>query len=539
MHQTLSRKSNDQLDADSEDLSEANADEVQFVRCRAYSYTNDAQLEKFAFGLPGRSESCRLNARSSSNNPFDQRSIEDLRFAYDQAVKREARLIDELSGKSAEMEEIQENFQYAIDFGLKLEVENQELKTQLREYIEWNNTLKSLNQELENRNAMLMNSVRELDEAESQTRFALKRAKRASYRLVKDLNFQKQLREELQQDCSEQIESSVQDITGKLKKEVELERNVRLRAEKQHSVTDQQLVEKEGAFKDAMSKIKKLELTLKEKEDKYSRLLVELSTEKANLERKYEELHSNFTVMEEELAKHYDNTNDRVSANTTVLTCNASFRESVVLSNEILLLEEGDERVELISSRSIGSCGSSSEVRVKDLSKHGIFQEYLYVTTAAVKLHFPDLIEDVSSQELIEVVETSPFHLWYDLMMHYMRIVVNRKSIAKKQVRKKMITADQEVQSEKMSWIYRIFKRTNNITSTKACSTNVNKSKENNPELEMSNKVGIAQKARRVQMSDNKLQSGEMEEKYNVHKGQDTQSFTLGKQTSAGYSIII
>jgi len=538
MERRLSRKSNDILYTDSERLSEANPDEVQFVRCRAYSYSNGAHLEKFAFGkYSGKSESCRLNERSS-DNVFDFSTLEDLRFAYDKAVKREARLIDELSGKSAEMEEIQDNLQYAIDFGLKLEQENQELKTQLSELVEWNNTLKSVNQELENRNDMLMNSVQQLDEAESQTRFALKAATRASHRLVEDLNFQKQLRDELQQDCTEKIECSLQDITGKLKKEVELERLARLRAEKQHSVEKLLLAEKEDALKDAMCKIKKLGLTLKEKEDKYSRLLVELSTEKANLERKYEEMRSNFTQMEEELAKHYDNTNDIVPAYTPLVTYNVSFKESAALDNEIEVLEKGDEIVELISHRSRGSFRSDSEVRVQDFSKHGIFQDYLYVTTTAVKLHFPDLIENVSSQELIEVVESSPFHLWYDLMTHYMRIVTNRNSIAKKRVQKKMI-ADQEVQSEKMSWIYRIFKRTNNITSTKACSTNVNKSKENNPELEMSNKVGIAQKARRVQMSDNKLQSGEMEEKYNVHKGQDTQSFTLGKQTSAGYSIII
>jgi len=534
----LSRKSNDQLYPESEGGSESNTDEVQFVRCRAYSFSNGAQLEKFVFATrPGRSESCRINAKSD-NTLFDLSTIEDLRFAYDQAIKREARLIDELSGKSAEMEEIQEMFQHSFDVGQKLEQENQDLKTQLIAHVEWNKTLQNINQELENRNNMLTKSVRRLDVAECQTRTALQEARRASYRLVEDLNFQKQLRDELQQDCSDRIESSVQDIAGKLRKEVELERFVRLEAEKQRSVTDTRIVEKESALKDAMSKIRKLEVTLKEKEDKYSRLLVELSTEKANLERKYEDLHSSFIIMEEELAKHYDNIDDRVPVNNPSLgTVNVSFRESDALDNEIVLLEKADEPSEFFSPKSIGSFGSNSEGRVQDLSKHGIFQDYLYVTTAAVKLHFPDLIEDVSSEKLIEVVESSPFHLWYDLMTHYMRIVTQRNSIAKKRAQKKMIAVE-EVQSEKMSWIYRIFKRTNNITTTKACSTNVSKSKENNLELGMSNRTGIfARKSRRVKMPDNKSQSWEMEEKDNVYEGLDPPS---GKrQASSGYSIVI
>jgi len=530
-----SRKSNDNLFTDSDGGSEANADEVQFVRCRAYSFSNGAQLEKFVFATrPERSESCRIDAKSG-NTLFDLDTIEDLRFAYDQAVKREARLIDELSGKSAEMAEIQEMFQHSFDLGQKLEEENRDLKTQIIEHVEWNNTLQNINQELEKRNNMLMSSVRQLDVAENQTRNALKAARRASYRLVEDLNFQKQLRDELQRDCSDRIESSVQNIAGKLKKEVELERFVRLEAEKQHSATDLELVEKEGALKAAMSKIKKLELTLKEKEDKYSRLLVELSTEKANLERKYEELHSSFTVMEEELAKQYDYTSVR---SPTLATINVSFRESDALDTEIGLIEKPEEPSEFFSPRS--SFKSNREGSVQDLSKHGIFQDYLYVTTAAVKLHFPDLIEDVSSEKLIAVVESSPFHLWYDLMTHYMRIVTHRNSIAKKRVQKKMI-ADQEVQSEKMSWIYRIFKRTNNITPTKACSTNLSKSKENNLEFGMSNRTGIfAQQSKRVKMSDSKYQSCEMDEKNNEYKGQDAQSSTSGKRlASSGYSIVI
>merc|ERR550534_1352344 len=99
--------------------------------------------------------------------------------------------------------------------------------------------------------------------------------------------------------------------------------------------------------------------------------------------------------------------------------------------------------------------------------------------------------------------------------------------------------ADQEVQSEKMSWIYRIFKRTYKITTTKECSTNVSKLKEANIELGITNRAGIfTRKSRRVKMSDNTFQGGEKEKEDN--KAQSTPCFTPGKwQASAGYSIVI
>jgi len=530
MELSLSRTSN-YLYTESEGVNDANTDEVQFVPRRAYNSSNSAQLDEFVFDRHRRSESCTLHGKSG-NNVLNLNSNEDLSFAYDQALKREARLVDELSGKSAETEEIQEMFQYAIDFGQRLEQENQDLQTQLNEYVERNNSLQNINQGLENRNSVLMNSMKQLDEAESETRTALVRAKRESFRLAEDLKLQRKFSDELQQDYSDRIKSSIQDIAGQMKKEVELERFVRLQAEEQHSTADLQLKEKESALRNAMDKIKKLELTIKDKEDKYSRLLVELSNEKADLERKYEE---KFTLMNEELAKHYDNMNELNDGDSDpfVADCILSFKESGALDTEILFLEKGDDVGDLFSPRSTCSLTSSDELRVQNTSRHGIFQEYLYVTTAAVKLHFPDLIEEVSSQELIEVVETSPFHLWYDLMTHYMRIIKRRNSAAQKPVQKKMI-ADQEVKSEKMSWIYRLFKRSNKIITTKARSTTVSKLKENSLELGMSKRAATF--ARTVR-GDKTSEIGEMEGNM---QGQNTlNNSKIVQQKSMVYSIVI
>merc|ERR1719334_628350 len=55
-----------------------------------------------------------------------------------------------------------------------------------------------------------------------------------------------------------------------------------------------------------------------------------------------------------------------------------------------------------------------------------IIQSYLQITAMAVQLHFPD-IKDVSTDMLIESVMTSPFYLYYDLMMMFMRKIKHKQ----------------------------------------------------------------------------------------------------------------
>jgi len=62
-----------------------------------------------------------------------------------------------------------------------------------------------------------------------------------------------------------------------------------------------------------------------------------------------------------------------------------------------------------------------------------IMQNYLHITAMAVQLHFPD-ITDVTLDMLIENVQSSPFYLYYDLMMNYMRTV--KRELAEKAARK-------------------------------------------------------------------------------------------------------
>jgi len=124
--------------------------------------------------------------------------------------------------------------------------------------------------------------------------------------------------------------------------------------------------------------------------------------------------------------------------------------------------------------------------------KHDIFSQYLHITAIAVKLHFPNIAEEVSTQELIEVVQSSPFHLYYDLMMHYMRTEKTRKISSSEQERSTRMEnkipkkETNSVHSEKLSWIYRIFKRINSTPPSKAFTINTETSKENNQELGIS-----------------------------------------------------
>jgi len=55
--------------------------------------------------------------------------------------------------------------------------------------------------------------------------------------------------------------------------------------------------------------------------------------------------------------------------------------------------------------------------------------DYLNITATAVKLHFPDMSKNVSTKELTAFVENSPFHLYHDLMMSYMRTQWQKSSV--------------------------------------------------------------------------------------------------------------
>jgi len=250
---------------------------------------------------------------------------------------------------------------------------------------------------------------------------------------------------------------------------------MRINVEDANARSLNELADIKKELKTSRAEVTVLEKRLVEKDETYRELLMSLSAEKAHLDENYEKLFNAYNEIENQLlitaAKNERGDTNRLMSPIRI---NGSMMASGNLLDQLGLIREETTVDDDIRSQETSSNANLMDQQLtvrKSLKPSapktiGVIREYLHITATVVKLHFPELY-DVSSKWLIDTVKDSPFYLYHDLMMRYMRVLRQEKA---EEEEAKSETVHKEV-VQQSGWISR-FRR---LTQGKSKTSKANK----------------------------------------------------------------
>jgi len=382
-------------------------------------------LDAFGFGT----DVVKLIHNKRSASVMNMNSVEALRFAYKQAVKREWKLNHALSRVQMECNENKTFFREAVDLAEKLKEENRTLVEKLNSqettvfYLRQNLRASATNNEI---------LVDELDDIRNSMRITAR--ERAELSEINDraklkINEQETLINRIKDEHAFESGSRNEDIQEAfdvLVQELKQERMLRKKSNECSAETEAKLGE-------ALWKIERLEKHNQELQTKVNRLTDQLDREVLQVckDNAFQKL--NYT----ELLRQYNEQQLWLE----------EVNEKLTEKRDVpALVEVGPLKGQTLDEHwnSVSNWTALSELEVdvnndmdeisndshkdNDPATAEVFQLYLYITATAVKLHFPDL-EVVEIDSLIEHVSSSPFYLYYDLMMNFMQEFKQKKTM--------------------------------------------------------------------------------------------------------------
>lgn len=190
-----------------------------------------------------------------------------------------------------------------------------------------------------------------------------------------------------------------------------------------------------------------MKTALKENDDNYRNAIISLTAEKAHLEKDYTELLNSYTELQEHLVEsvtkespgdetgafEYVRRISRISSSEgTVRATKPLFDMSVSKISVDDYNGRQESRMSVFSMDRWTSISRNKTTQSMIPNTSNVIQEYLHITAAIVKLHFPDM-KDITSKLLIDTVKNSPFYLYHDLMMNFMRVLEREKEVAKEE----------------------------------------------------------------------------------------------------------
>jgi len=333
---------------------------------------------------------------------------ETLQEAYNQIMESESNLSHLLSMAQMQLEEKTEMFEQAVEFGEQLHIEVESLRERLGKELD---TICILRRELKTekeKNQILSSVISEFRDNEKHAKNLELEAHNMKAKLAEQKELSKQEKDEwrkTQMSASHAVNVEIDE----LRQEVEKERDQRLAVVKELSFVQRRLNDMAKDHKEALTKQKAAEAsikTLQENETNYSSMLLQVSAEKGNLEIGYKELFNQYKLVQEELTELKMMQEQSPSPSAEKLR--DSRRCMLPLSDQFY----------------------SERPAVND---ENAISQYLHITATAVKLHYPDM--EIDSEKLINKVKHSPFYLYYDLMMQFMRSKRQKKNQALETVR--------------------------------------------------------------------------------------------------------
>jgi len=183
-------------------------------------------------------------------------------------------------------------------------------------------------------------------------------------------------------------------------------------------------------LKSSVSKVSVLERALTEQDENYRDTILSVTSEKASLKKAFTELLNAYNELEENLLpqmamspvmpsfKIPKRVNPFPTSRPSHRQMNVSWPDLERLSGYSVIGVNSPFRESFVS----GKWTSLSKEKFEGslAPNRDLIQEYLHITAEVVRLHFPNL-KDISSIWLIDLVRSSPFYLYYDVMMNIMR----------------------------------------------------------------------------------------------------------------------
>jgi len=383
-----------------------------------------------ALGARGdRAKSQRLLSRCSTESKIPTK--DNLQDANDDLVKREGELTHSLSRTQIELEWTQVMLQEAVGFGEQLKGKIRHLNKKLAEQVDLNSLLeKQVHFHIEANN-ILTSTLEEARKNSMATRNELNKANKSMKLMKIELDQEKAHNNRVQVDyiaAQKDFDSDLKSGIEALAKRLEVEKAKLVVSLEETAAAKKEWREAEERLSLANSKLAVLGRQLVQKEIDYNKMVSALIAEKGTLQTE------NYA-----LAREINNAEDLLKdINEKLLYyqrksvfLDSSVGDVTTLADEITMIKQWTQRsstTDFSSFISNQECGShpgrlASQIIMEHIEEPQIpeiIQSYLHITAMAVQLHFPD-IKDVSTDMLIENVISSPFYLYYDLMMMFMR----------------------------------------------------------------------------------------------------------------------
>jgi LAS superfamily LD-carboxypeptidase LdcB len=365
----------------------------------------------------------------------DLTSVEGLRAAYAGALEREGHLNHALSRVQMECEENKFLFQEAVDCGEQLRLQNNELRVKLDDQLDM---VSLLNREVKNlraRNTIYKEEIEDTKLAESESRKALLEITKSNDLARAKLEEQKKLMSSIRDDQALTLSNydvDVQEVMNMQDSVVLREQRLRRELEQKLNKANIELDNNEQEIKRLKQINEDLEHRLAEIEHRYSEELMRLCFEKAYQDIDYESLLNEVKLQRVQLKEAQEKLISYGADNKFEHRMPSLREDGPSLAEQ---LESSVVRHSICSEDTEGfesefyEDEASTEIKKEESEDQApvapalpdIIQTYLHITATAVLLHFPNLREKVVTTNcLIELVKSSPFYLYYDLMMHFM-----------------------------------------------------------------------------------------------------------------------
>jgi len=367
---------------------------------------------------------------SRRNTESKMLTKDNLRDVYDDLVKREGELTHALSRTQIELEETHVMLDEAVGFGEQLKGKIRHLNKKLTEQIDLNSLLEKQVHFHKEANNILTSTLEEERKNSMATRNELNEANNSTKLIKMELDQEKAYNNSLQDDyiaAKKDFDSDLKSAIEALEERLEEETAKLAESLEETAAAKKELREAEEHLSLANSKLAVLGRQLVEKESNYNEIVSALTEEKGTLEKENDALAREIKIAEDLLK----DINERLRYyQRRSVFLNPLIEDGQNLADEITMTR-GRQRscaTDISSIISWQEFGTDRGRRASQmLMKHTeesqipeIIQNYLHITAMAVQLHFPD-IKDVSTDMLIEKVISSPFYLYYDLMMIFMR----------------------------------------------------------------------------------------------------------------------
>jgi len=376
--------------------------------------------------------------RGRNWNSSDLSSAEGVRNAYERSLERAGKLNHALSRAQMESNENQFLFRKAVNLGEQLKKKNQELEDKLDDQLDMVSFLERELKLMKERNHILAEELEEMKLSEKKSANIRAQLTKSNDMAKKELNEQKILLERMENDHENVLNNwdvhtqiAFDKLVQELKDEKasrEEEKVLRETAEEKIRITEMRLKQSEKEIDLLKQNFDKLALKLEEETNRLNQECVRLCSEKAFLDMRNELLAQDCRELDNQLKEATDQLLPSVEE--------AGMFSGPSLAEQFEFMPRGTSIRSVISAVSLLDCNIDDEMDTPAVEAplsgppplSEIFQNYLFITATAIKLHFPD-IDSVKTETLIDHVKSSPFYLYYDLMMIYMQEIMQQKAV--------------------------------------------------------------------------------------------------------------